>query len=134
MGKVFDELYANKSFYYGKKEIPVKSLGLSSEYLMRFCAYVSNNIYMWRIDGITYELIRSIRGVGDKKAKAIAEALVEQGVKINDIPKSNAATTIISYRGARCKCSNCNAILTGVVDSDGRYFNFCPMCGKKLTW
>lgn len=134
MGKVFDELFANKSFYYYGKEIPVKSLGLSSEYLMRFCAYVSNNIYMWRIDGITYGLIRSIRGVGDKKAKAIAEALVKQGVKITDIPKRSTNVIIISYRGARWKCSNCNAILTGVVDFDGRYFNFCPMCGKKLTW
>lgn len=134
MGKVFDELFANKSFYYGKKEIPVKSLGLSSEYLMRFCAYVGNNIYMWRIDGITYELIRSIRGVGDKKAKAIAEALVKQGVEINDIPEIAEPTRLVVVGSAAAECTNCNSILTTNMDIAQQLYRYCPMCGKKLTW
>jgi hypothetical protein len=138
MGKVFDEIYANKVFYYYGKEIPVKSLDLESEYLMRFCTFISNND--WSIDGITYKQIRNVRSIGDKKARAIAETLVKQGVKIwdlPDVPKAKEPTRMLSWsdsRGPGYQCSNCSATFHRIFDANDHLFNCCPMCGKKLKW
>lgn len=139
MGKVFDKNFANKVFYYHGKEIPVMSLGLESEYLMRFCAYMEIN-RDWTLDGITYKQIRNVLSIGDKKARAIAEALVKHGVKITDIPdvpKVKEPTRMNPWsdnRGAGYQCSNCEATFYNVFDSRDHLFNHCPMCGKKLKW
>lgn len=132
MGKVFDELFGNAVFYYRDKKIPVKSLGLTSDYLIRFCAHMSKR--EWCLDGITYNKIKVIRNIGEKKARAIAEALVKQGVKITDIPevKVNEPTRFILNEKCMTKCSNCHSVLNGIYDTAGNHFKFCPMCGKKI--
>lgn len=138
MGKVFDELYDNAIFYYRGKKIPAKSLELSSDYLIRFCTYMKIN-RDWTLDGITYKQIRNVRSIGDKKARAIAEALVKQGVKITDIPevKITIPTRMNPWfdnRGPGYQCSNCSATFYSVFDANDHLFNHCPMCGKKLKW
>ena len=137
MGKVFDELYGDAVFYYRDKKIPVKSLGLTSDYLSRFCAHMNKR--EWCLDGITYNKIKVIRNIGEKKARAIAEALVKQGVKITDIPevKVNEPTRMNPWSdscGAGYQCSNCDAAFLSVFNAKDHLFNHCPMCGKKLKW
>lgn len=135
MGKVFDELYGDAVMYYHGKKIPVRSLNLSSDYLIRFCRYMEMN-RDWTLDGITYERIRRVRTIGDKKARAIAEALVTQGVEITDIPevKVNEPTRLIVVGPGAAECTNCSAILTTNMDISQQFYRFCPMCGKKLKW
>ena len=134
MGKVFDELYGDAVFYYRDKKIPVKSLGLASDYLIRFCTHMSK--HEWCLDGITYNKIKVIRNIGEKKARAIAEALVAQGVKITGIPevKVNEPTRLIVVGPGAAECTNCSAILTTNMDISQQFYRFCPMCGKKLKW
>lgn len=133
MGKVFDETYADKVFYYRGKKIPVESLELASNYLMRFCWYMEKKCD-WSLDGITYKQIRSVRSIGDEKARAIAKALVKQGVKITDIPevKMTVPTRFVLNKKCMTKCSNCHSVLNGIYDTAGNHFKFCPMCGKKI--
>lgn len=131
--KAFEEAFGNKVFFYGKKVIKVKDLNLGSDYLGYFCRQVASE-RNWKIDGITYEWIRSLRCIGEKKAKAIAEALIACGVKIEDIPEEVEPTRLIVVGPAAAECTNCGAILTTNMDAGQQLYKFCPMCGKKLNW
>ena len=134
MGKVFDELYGDKVLYYKNKSIPVKSLGLESDYLMRFCAAMELQ-REWVLDGITYKWIRTLRSIGDNKARAIAEALMRHGVEIKDIPEIPEPTRLV-FIGTDfiVECTNCHSRLLTRLDVSQQPFRYCPMCGKKLRW
>lgn len=129
--KAFEKCYGDAVFYYGDREIPVKSLGLGSDYLGWFCRHVSQE-RNWRLDGITYAWIFSKRNLGVAKATAIAEALVKQGVEITDIPEETATVRLIEVSNSLAECSNCGALMTTNLCIDGRAYKFCPMCGRKF--
>ena len=131
--KSFADNFGDKSFTYRGKEIPVKSLGLSSDYLGHFCRDVFYD-RSGSLDGITYKEIRLVRSVGDKKARAIAEALVAQGVEITDIPDEETGVRLIEVTGHLVECNHCTALLTTNTCVDGRLYTFCPMCGRKFKW
>lgn len=134
MSGEFKRLFGGTSFYYRGKTIPVESLGLNSDYLLRFCAYMTKS-RDWDLRGITYNEIRKIRCIGDAKARAIAEALVTKGVEIEDIPElvEPKPTKLIPYDSEQWTCTNCNSVFIAE-DSKGELFNYCPMCGRKFKW
>lgn len=131
--KAFEEAFGNKVFHYGKRIIKVRDLNLGSDYLGYFCRQVARE-RDWRIDGITYEWIRSLRCIGEKKARAIAEALIACGVEIADIPEETHPTKLTVVGSAAAECSSCHAILTTNMDAGQRLYKYCPMCGKKFKW
>lgn len=131
MSKVFDELYGDAVMYYHGKKIPVSSLNLSSDYLIRFCRYMEMN-RDWTLDGITYERIRRVRTIGDKKARAIAEALVAQGVEITDIPEIEEPAMLIYRAFNFFECTKCHGETFDNCGLGYRKYVYCPMCGRKL--
>lgn len=131
--KAYEEAYGNKYFVYHGKKIPVKSLGLGSDYLGYFCKHIFGKCDGC-IDHINYERIRLIRAIGDKKARAIAEALIACGVRIDDIPKEVEPTRLVENDDGFMECTNCHSELRGHPLVSSQYYRFCPMCGKKLKW
>lgn len=121
--------------HYKGKEFTIGSLELDPMYeaiLYRFmrCRRVDGDV-----DGITYTLIRSFSGIGDKKARGICEALVKQGVEITDIPESptnEKPTTLVPNGPWDFMCSRCHEEITDNRSLSGKLYRFCPMCGKKL--
>ena len=119
------------------KEFTIGSLGLDPMYeaiLYRFmrCRRVDGDV-----DGITYTLIRSFSGIGDKKARGICEALVKQGVEITDIPEYEdhaKPTTLIAKESWVFMCTNCKEEITDNSSLNGKKYKFCPLCGKRLKW
>ena len=119
---------------YKGEEFAIGSLGLSNLYEADLYRFVKR----WRpdgdIEGITYEYILSFKGIGEKKARAIAVALSEEGVEIPDIPDECKPTRLVAFKDLYSECTNCCSVLLSGADLDGRLFNFCPMCGNKLRW
>lgn len=131
--KSFEQAYGNREFVYRGRKIPVKDLGLGSDCLGYFCRHIFGN-RNGCIDNITYNKIHSIRAIGDKKARAIAEALVKQGVEINDIPEDKGPTRLINVDNRWPTCTNCDSVFYSNTDAYDQLFNYCPMCGKKFKW
>ena len=132
--------YANPvKLYYGGKEFTIGSLGLEPQYALALYRVVKFKRPDGVLNGITFKEIMSIRTIGEKKARVITETLAKIGVEVKNVPeiKITEPTRLIEETSSRSdvyRCSNCDAMLFHIHDNDGRLFNCCPMCGKKLKW
>lgn len=118
--------------HYKDNEFTIGSLGLKPTYeaaLYRF-------IRCWRpdgdVEGIIYEHLCSFKGIGDKIACAIAEALIERGVEIKGIPDDIKPTAIIRSVLGTFVCTNCHGEVADNCSLSGKKYRYCPMCGNKL--
>lgn len=123
--------------HYKGKEFTIGSLGLNPMYEAILYRFVRSRRPDGNMEGITYAHIRSYTGIGEKKSRAIATALVKQGVEITDIPEYEdhaKPTTLVTKESWVFMCSNCKEEITDNSSLSGMKYKFCPLCGKRLKW
>ena len=134
MGKFTDNVVNKTKLYYADKEFTIGELNLDPAYATSVYRLANGRIKTGVLDGITYEDILSVRNIGDKKAKAITEALIEKGVEIPDMPGDVEPVRLVVVGPAAAECTNCHAILTTNMDAGQRLYKYCPMCARKFKW
>lgn len=119
--------------YYKDREFTIGSLGLTNiceAALYRFAKRYRPNCDM---TGITYRAIYACEGIGIKQAREISEALINQGVEIDDIPEATKPMLILNWKGI-VECTSCHTELADCSILSVQIFKYCPMCGKRLKW
>lgn len=120
--------------YYKDKGFTIGDLGLNPLYEAALYRFVKCRRRNGDVEGITYKSLRSFSGIGKKRARAITEALVKQGVVIIDIPAEARPVKLTVVGSSAAECSSCHAILTTNMDITQQLYRYCPMCGKKFEW